>query len=78
MYVWSRAACSHFLKVSCDTGLEAGDDDRDLFAILEEVLFILASSLVQVCTLEREKSFFSQCIPYHFKRLWGFDELIPI
>ena len=52
-------------------GLEAGDDGRDLFAILGKVLFILAGSLVQVCTFEREKSFFSQCIPYHFNVFGG-------
>ena len=71
MYVWSRAARSHFLRVSCDTGREAGAEGRERLAILGKLLFNLAGSLVQVYTLDREKSFLSLCIPYHFKVLGG-------
>ena len=46
-------------------------DGRELLAILGKVLFNLAGSLVQVYTLEREKSFFSQCIPYHLSVFGG-------
>ena len=67
IYVWSRAARSHFLSVSCDTGQEAGAEGRERPAILGKLLLRRAGSLVQVYTLEREKSFFSLCIPYHFK-----------
>ena len=69
IYVWARAARSHFLSVSCDTGREAGAEGRERPAILGKLLLRRAGSLVQVYTLEREKSFFSLCIPYHFKVL---------
>ena len=57
--------------MSCDTSREAGAVGRERLAILGKLLFSLAGSLVQVYTLECEKSHFSLNMLYHLKVLGG-------
>ena len=55
----------HLLNISYGIGRDAGADGSDCLAILGKELFSLASLLVQQCSFDLEKSYFSAYILYH-------------